>query len=352
VTTLALSRYALTVCAAAAVLAGCGGGGGNATLPIVSADAAPNFAEGYIHSLSGSMSLRAMTVPRYVVRPEHTDHSASWMSPAAKKAKELLYESDWSTNDVYVYRYPSGTLVGKLTGFKQPYGQCVDSLGNVYIANFSGESLVKYAHAGTTPIKTLTTTGSAIGCSVDKSGDVAATNFSANSAAGNIEIFKNGTGTPQTYADNACYYTWPAGYDNKGSLYVEGQNGAISVCELAAKSGSMSTVSINKTIYFPGSVMWDGDYLTITDQQYNDQDQTGIDQVMESGSGLTVLGTTLLTDSCHGNDTDVVQPFIVAKKNTPQNIPAIRWSKSGVIHRAVRRSRRPRRHRPSRTDNP
>ena len=37
-------------------------------------------------------------------------------------SSELLYVSDVGTNDVYVYTYPARTLVGTLTGFKEPQG--------------------------------------------------------------------------------------------------------------------------------------------------------------------------------------------------------------------------------------
>ena len=40
--------------------------------------------------------------------------------------KNYLYISDAGTNDVVVYRYPSGTEAGVLTGFDEPQGECVD----------------------------------------------------------------------------------------------------------------------------------------------------------------------------------------------------------------------------------
>jgi hypothetical protein len=43
---------------------------------------------------------------------------------------------------------------------------------------------------------------------------------------------------------------WPAGYDNKGQLYVESQG---SVCELPAGGSALSSISFNRTIYYPSS---------------------------------------------------------------------------------------------------
>jgi hypothetical protein len=89
------------------------------------------------------------------------------MSPDARTVKKLLYISDLSTNDVYVYDDQSGKAVGTLTGFNEPYGQCVDKKGDVWITNFQGKSVVEYAHGGAKPIHALNTDGSSDGCSVD-----------------------------------------------------------------------------------------------------------------------------------------------------------------------------------------
>jgi hypothetical protein len=69
-------------------------------------------------------------------------HGGSWMLPNAKK-KDLLYISDsfpYGSNDVFVYSYPKGKLVGKLTGFNEPSGNCVDKAGNVFITNFGARA--------------------------------------------------------------------------------------------------------------------------------------------------------------------------------------------------------------------
>ncbi len=39
----------------------------------------------------------------------------------------LLYVSDWSTNQVFMYDFSTKALVGKLKGFDGPYGECVDA---------------------------------------------------------------------------------------------------------------------------------------------------------------------------------------------------------------------------------
>ena len=93
------------------------------------------------------------------------DRSESWMKPNASKA--LLYFDDDITNDTYVYDYPSGKLVGKLTGFHDPQGMCVDPKGDVYITNPQYGLLFEYAHGGVKPINIYERPGVGLnGCSV------------------------------------------------------------------------------------------------------------------------------------------------------------------------------------------
>src|SRR5579863_7916707 len=57
-------------------------------------------------------------------------HAISWMDPNASE-QNLLYVSDMAEN-VYVFAYPRGELVGTLTGLIAPLGECADSSGDVF----------------------------------------------------------------------------------------------------------------------------------------------------------------------------------------------------------------------------
>ena len=104
------------------------------------------------------------------VRP---DRGESSMESSASKT--LLYVDDDTSNDTYVFDYPSGKLVGNLTGFYDPKGMCVDQKGDVYISNSQYGLLIEYAHGGTKPINIYQDPGtSLIGCSISAKGDVAA----------------------------------------------------------------------------------------------------------------------------------------------------------------------------------
>ena len=74
------------------------------------------------------------------------------------------------------------------------------------------------------------------------------------------------------------------------------------------------------TLGFPGSIAWDGAYLAATDQNYQYNYLTAIHRFTVSGSAVTIVRTTVLTDTCYPyrNWMVAVQPFIggtTRKKN-------------------------------------
>lgn len=241
-----------------------------------------------------------------------------WMHPEASTKKALLYVSDAYDNVVYVYDYKNQKQVGTLTGFYDPGPQCVDRKGDVYVVNFGTATTLEYKHAGTSPIKTYANgSDDAVGCTVDAAGDLAITSQNP----GQVLVYTNGTGNGVVYTDSACAFMWPAGYDGAGNLYAEGHGTAgVVVCELPAGATQMRQVSVSgiRYINFPGSVQWDGKYVTLTDQKYLSLYNTALYRATESPSGdLTVVGTTELRASCNNSYTEVLQPYIVGNANTP-----------------------------------
>jgi hypothetical protein len=239
------------------------------------------------------------------------------MAAEAKSAQRLLYVAGAVTNTVYVYDYKTLLLVGELTGFDQPSGECVDKKGDVWILNWQSTAVVEYAHGGDTPIRTLTAGDNLqTGCSIDPTtGDLAvSTDF------GTLDVWKNARGTPRNYASGICPYFWSPGYDNKGNLFIESSStGGNIVCELPHGGSSLVIVPFDHLISYPAGAMWDGKYMTFADQSVDGRLlTTGVYQATENASGgLTHAGTTVLTDPC--GDDDVVTPFIVGRKNTPRS---------------------------------
>jgi hypothetical protein len=81
----------------------------------------------------------------------------------------------------------------------------------------------------------------------------------------------------------------------------------------------MVQLSFDETIGSPGATMWDGKYIALDDQPTAPGDPTTIYQATLSGSTLTEVSTTTLTDTCNGTSADIAQPFVVGQKNTPVN---------------------------------
>jgi hypothetical protein len=302
-------KYVVGSIAAAAIFAGCSSGGAQ------SAFAPPTAAENAAAANPGSPSLANVMTPtipgkaRMTVQP---DHQPSWMSPDAKK-QQLLYVSDQKTDDVYVYSYPNGKMVGTLTGFAAPYGQCTDKSGNVFITQFEASDVTEYAHGGTNPIKTLDTPGqSPVGCSVDpKTGNLAVATFVSSSDPGGIFVFAHATGTPQVYQAPGMYYYFPPAYDNRGNLFVEAEgptSGGTVVVELPRGSGTFKALYLNVTIHFPGGVQWDGKHVDLVDQSFSPSAGSGIYQVKINGKFGTTTAEFALPGSC--GFSDVVQPWV------------------------------------------
>jgi hypothetical protein len=193
------------------------------------------------------------------------DRHAGYMAPDAKKKGALMYASDWATNDVFVYDYPSGKQVGTLTGFDAPYGMRVDKKGDIYISNFYNGTAVEYAHGGTSPLETYKSVGEPMGCSVDAKGDLAVTSFNPGEAI----VFADGDPSKGTTYTGPCEFLWTMGYDANGNLIGVGEegNGSIAACALLAGSKSMIALSGCCTgpiqIDFPSSTMWDGKYIAL-----------------------------------------------------------------------------------------
>ena len=157
-----------------------------------------------------------------------------------------------------------------------PYGQCVDRSGNVWIAEADGFTIVAYPYASKKPLKRLQTAGYPIGCAVNgANGDLAVSNFTGKSAAGTVQIWKGAAGHPTTYKSSTLYYLWPPEDDDKGEVVVEGRlrMGTYSVAELAKGGRTLRDVAMpGATIDYAGATLWDGKYLGFTDQNAGDKD--------------------------------------------------------------------------------
>jgi hypothetical protein len=270
--TFRLPKHVLNACAVSAVLAGCGGG------------------------VSSPALAPAPAIRQNAARVAHPDHGRSWMSPEAKK-RDLLYVSDSSTYDVYVFTFPRGKLVGTLTDQNNPAGLCTDKKGDVFVTQlYGGGHIVEYARGKTTPTETLSDPGYEPGaCSVDPAtGNLAVANIVSDYfGEGNLLVFPHASGTPATYqppASGSWFSLNTLGYDNQGNVFFAGScNSAFCAGELPKGSGTTENVTLSKSPTNCGTVQWDGKYITFDDQS----DGTVYRYTFKGTVGTEVSDTTL-----------------------------------------------------------
>jgi hypothetical protein len=269
-------RYALSLIAAAALLSGCGG-----SQPLIGAPGA------MAQSVTGGAQARR--------------HSGSWMLPEAKRST-LLYVSDAQDNEVTVYTFPSGHVVGALDGFNGPYGECVDNAGHVFITSDNGSQIFEYPHGGTSPIATISDPGEhPAGCSINPvTGQLAVNNaYTVSNHAGSISLYtyrrRHGWGFPKMYTDAAFFYMYFCGYDNRGNLYVDGYSaydGTFELAVLPAGRKTFTNLTLDQAINVPGGIMWDGRYMSIGDSGLS---VSPIYRFEVRGTSASVVGETTLS---------------------------------------------------------
>jgi hypothetical protein len=249
-----------------------------------------------------------------VTHATRTNSTHSWMKPVSS-GQDLVYVADQATQNVDVFSYPQGQLVGTLTGLIHPTGECVDSSGNVFVisqentSSYFASTIYEYAHGGTTAIATLTDPSRGEGCAVDsKSGNLAVSGayFSSPYAYGAVAIFKGAQGDANMLYSKTLPSFWLCGYDPKGNLYVSadsGTSGEQQLIRLARGSNNFEQVTLKSPMYadatFPSSVQWDGKYMTVSAANANlgsgRYQPSYVYRLTISGSTATTVSTTTYT---------------------------------------------------------
>jgi hypothetical protein len=203
--------------------------------------------------------------------------------------EDLIYVSN--LKNVKVYSYRAGKHVGTLRGFYEASGECVDSAGDVFVAD--GDFVAEYKHGGKQRIQTLTFSGyAAVDCASDPAtGNLAVTWAGSN---GYVAIYRHASGNPTLYSYSTDFPRG-CGYDDKSDLFVGGMtnHGAQFTFEELPEGGSaLESISLNQSVGAGGSVQWDGKYVTVEDLQANEIYRFAI-----SGSSGTLEGKVDLVEA-------------------------------------------------------
>ena len=160
---------------------------------------------------------------------------------------------------------------GQLTDFSDAVGDCTDPKGNVYITDYTADTVAEYAHGGTRAIRTLSVPGTgAAACAVDpSSGDLAVTTAGNASGTGaNVAIFRKAKGKPETYTYRAILGYSFCAYDNAGNLFVDGTPAQgygyyYELAELPRLGKSLEPVILDNGISWGAGLQWNGRYLAV-----------------------------------------------------------------------------------------
>jgi hypothetical protein len=234
------SRYAFTICAATALLAGCGG------------SQAPIGALG--------------AMPQNRIATSHGDGPRA--QRASSTSQSLLYAATYDGLRIYVFSYPYSefaysyqlkeTIAGTL---------CSDKSDHVFVP--ARNSVLEYTQgSGQTSTLSEAPNHQAYGCSVDPvTGNLAVANLNNGRHSGTVAIFAQAQGRPKYYQDSAIGSYSFCGYDDQGNLFVDGQppNSSLGfrLAELPKGGKTFTNITVDSKINSPGQVQWDGKYITV-----------------------------------------------------------------------------------------
>src|SRR5579862_3290978 len=251
----------------------------------------------FAFSLSAVALIAGCGVP---VTPQQTPSSvlarpAAIAQPLAPGTNEVQYFSNYYASTLLEYDYPkSESPIGSISF--SAGGLCTKGARTFWA---TGGEIAEFKIGGATPIRVLKASASA--CAIDPAtGDLAAL------TSGGVTIFRRARGRGKVIIAPLTegYFD---GYDDKSNLFVDGFNSgdSFALVELKKGSSTFQTITTNNAIGFPGSVQWDGTYLTILDQLAG-----AIYQYTVSGTEATLKGTVLLSGSSDCGQTWIAPPYV------------------------------------------
>jgi hypothetical protein len=202
----------------------------------------------------------------------------------------------------YILSYDDGSMIGSFEQTSGFVGLCSDSLGNVFRPDRG--IIFEYAHGGTKPIAQLPDQHYLpASCSVDgASGNLAVANlgtYPSTQLPGNIAIYRDASGEPTFYDTPQITTYYSCGFDAKGNLFIGGRNSSTPYvfAELPKDSNTIRILNLNEPVTGSGNIQWDGKYLAV-----GARGADTIYRVSVSGSNATVVDTITLHGIRHQAD--------------------------------------------------
>jgi hypothetical protein len=227
--------------------------------------------------------------------------------PEATKAKSYEYIFNDYGSYAGIFDYPKSTkMLGQINGAGGQgctnvlYGYGKSIFWNAgRTNNVMTEYQVPSKQIKTLPIDYDYTSS----CAMNTNGDLAVGVIIGNSysAGGQEVIFKNATGKGKVI-QTPLHRAFFAGYDTKGNLYADGENSSYAFQFAEIPKGKKAvTITTSNSPQFPGSVQWDGKYMTVFDQ-----DTSEIYQYTFKGTKATLKNTISFSGA-----SDCAQTWIV-----------------------------------------
>jgi hypothetical protein len=201
----------------------------------------------------------------------------SVVSDMLAKSPSKYYEYIFNVYGSYagIFDYPKSTReIDQISGIG---GQgCTNVLygyGKGIVWNVGGPDQITEFKVPKTPIKTLSVDYPfATSCAMNTSGDLAVGTYATSAGkGGELVIFKNGSGKGKVYKTPLDQEFFD-GYDNKGNLFADGftaYRSNYALVELPKGGKKAVIVRLPNVPSFPGSVQWDGKYVTVLDSRAN-----------------------------------------------------------------------------------
>lgn len=294
-----LAKYASAV-VALSVCSACSGG--SAVVPSNGAFGAANT-----HGVSFASGMLTTAARPNLGAPNRYEPLAP-DGPAATKSKSYEYIFNEYGTYAGIFDYPTSVQeIGQISGLGgQGCSNVLYGYGKNTFWNVGGPDQITEFKVPKTPIKTLSVNYSfPSSCAMDTSGDLAVGILYGRSTGtgGQVVIFKNASGSGTVYTTPLDEEFFD-GYDKQGNLFADGFTGnrsGFALVELPKGSNKAVTIKTSNATEFPGSVQWDGTYLTVFDQDKSETYRYSI-----SGTTATLKGTVKYTGA-----SDCAQTWIV-----------------------------------------